>query len=127
MRGFKYFLPAIGWFIFTTILLVIPGSDLPKNPFLAMIYFDKWVHIGLFGILNFFCIWGLMKRNVFSKKSFIYSTLICILYGIVMEFIQKIFASERSFDITDILADIAGSLLGFYAGMYILRKKNKPL
>ncbi len=123
MRWFKNFLPAIGWFIFTTILLIIPGSDLPKNPFLAMIYFDKWVHIGLFGILNFLCIWGLMKRNVFSRKIFIYSTLICIFYGIGMEFIQKFFASERSFDATDILADIAGTLVGLFVGLYVMRKK----
>ncbi len=127
MRGIKYFLPAIGWFIITTILLVIPGNDLPKNPFLTLIYFDKWVHIGLFSILNFLFIWGFMRRGIFSVKTFIYCTFICILYGIAMEFVQKYFAFERSFDVTDILADIAGSFLGYFAAVYVNRKKNKPL
>lgn len=127
MRGFKFFLPAICWFILVTFLLVIPGNDLPKNPFLTLIHFDKWVHIGLFSILNFLVIWGFMRRDIYSVKLFLYSTLICILYGISMEFVQKYFAFERSFDITDILADMAGAIAGYFVAIYVKRQKNKPL
>jgi len=123
MRGFRYFLPAFGWFILVTFLLVLPGNDLPKNPFLTLIHFDKWVHIGLFGVLNFLVIWGWMRKDIFSVNVFIYSTVICILYGIIMEFVQKYFAIERSFDITDILADIAGAIAGYYVATYLKRKK----
>lgn len=126
MRGFRYFLPAIGWFILVTFLLVLPGNDLPKNPFLTLIHFDKWVHIGLFGFLNFLVIWGFMRRDIFSVKVFIYSTAVCILYGIIMEFVQKYIAIERSFDITDILADIAGAVAGYFVATYV-KRKNKPL
>ncbi|MEO8116418.1 MAG: VanZ family protein [Bacteroidota bacterium] len=127
MRGFKYFIPVICWFLFTTFLLVIPGNDLPKNPFLTLIYFDKWVHIGLFSILNFLFIWGFMRRGMLTVKTFIYCSLICILYGTSMEFVQKYFAFERSFDVTDILADTGGVLLGYLMVVYVIRKKNKPL
>ncbi len=128
MRGFKYYLPAICWLILTTILLVIPGNDLPKNPFLTLIYFDKWVHIGLFSTLNFLFILGFIRREIFSVKVFIYCTIGCILYGISMEYVQKYLAFERSFDVTDILADAAGAFLGYLAAVYLLRrKKNKPL
>lgn len=122
MRGFKYYLPAICWLILTTILLVIPGNDLPKNPFLTLIYFDKWVHIGLFSILNFLFILGFIRREIFSVKVFIYCTITCILYGISMEYVQKYFAFERSFDVTDILADAAGAFLGYLAAVYFLRR-----
>lgn len=49
-----------------------------------------------------------------------------------MEFVQKYFTHDRSFDVTDILADIAGSILGLAAiRMFVkkleIRAKNKPL
>lgn len=126
MRSIRYFLPAVSWFLFTTFLLMIPGNDLPKNPFLAMIYFDKWVHIGLFGLLNFFIIWGYMRINRKRQKVFLLTTLGCIAYGIVMEFVQKYFAVDRSFDLTDILADATGAFLAYFAALYF-QKKNRPL
>ena len=43
-----YFIPAIIWFIIANILFLMPGSDVPHISFLDEIYFDKWVHAGLF-------------------------------------------------------------------------------
>lgn len=36
-----------------------------------------------------------------------------IAYGVAMEFVQRDFVANRSFDIMDILADALGALLGF--------------
>jgi len=46
-----------------------------------------------------------------------------ITYGIVMEFIQKYFIPNRSFDIGDIIADAAGSLLGLIYSAWRYIKK----
>lgn len=101
---------------------MIPGSDLPKNEFLAMIYFDKWVHIGLFGMLNFLILWAFLRQKADTKKLFLYTTLACILYGIMMEFVQKYFAADRSFDLTDIIADATGACLAYFPIQYVNKK-----
>ncbi|MBS1730332.1 MAG: VanZ family protein [Bacteroidetes bacterium] len=126
MRNLRFFLPAIGWLIITTTLLIIPGNDLPKNEFLQLIHFDKWVHIGLFCGLNFLFILGLIQKGTFSKKTFIICSIACVLYGITMEYVQKYFAFERSFDITDILADTVGVVIGYFVAIYMYNKKIGP-
>ena len=50
---FILFVPAIAWVIIVTVLLVLPGPDIPDVSFLDEIYFDKWVHAGLFCGLTF--------------------------------------------------------------------------
>ncbi|HEX4877329.1 MAG TPA: VanZ family protein [Chitinophagaceae bacterium] len=120
----KPLLPAIAWLTITTILLVLPGSSLPQEDWLSKIWFDKWVHIGLFAVMTF--LWGRMVMNNNSsisikRKWILYVALAVLLYGIGMEFIQKYFVPNRSFDNGDIAADAAGSFLGFllYNRMYI--------
>jgi VanZ family protein len=91
------------------VLLTLPGSVIPKEGWLDDIWFDKWVHIGMFAIMAFlFC------RGVYTKKLvyFIICGIACLGYGIAMEFIQKNFIANRSFDGGDIIADGVGSLIG---------------
>jgi VanZ family protein len=77
--------------------------------------FDKWVHIGLISILSFLFCWGIYKRNKNAEKNksnFILTGIICLGYGIMIEFIQRDFIPNRSFDIGDVIADGVGSLAG---------------
>ncbi|MDP4263926.1 MAG: VanZ family protein [Bacteroidota bacterium] len=110
--------PAIGWFIVSTILLTLPGSDIPQEDWLDKIWFDKWVHIGMFAIMTvLWCrSWHSLKTNISPQKlrrSFIIIGIIWIAYGIGMEFVQKYFIPNRSFDIGDMVADAAGCVAGF--------------
>jgi VanZ family protein len=125
------FLPALLWLIFTVILLVMPGPDIPEEPFFEIIYFDKWVHIGMFGILTFLWCLPFLKSKNRSKKLFWVIAVCSISYGVLMEFVQKYLAFERDFDLLDIIADSVGSLLALIWLFYFLRlkqfEKNKPL
>ena len=111
--AFTAFIPAALWLAITTFLLVIPGSDLPKDTFLDEIYFDKWVHIGLFSGLTFLTAYPFVAKNLASLKLLIKIGTGVIIYGVLMEFVQKYLALERSFDGWDILADATGCLFGF--------------
>ncbi|MEO7394031.1 MAG: hypothetical protein ABIU11_03765, partial [Chitinophagaceae bacterium] len=62
------FIPAIAWIIISTLLLIIPGSALPKENWLGKIWFDKWVHIGMFSIMVFLCCWAIQKKYTAIKK-----------------------------------------------------------
>jgi VanZ family protein len=127
---FNYFIPAIIWFIIANFLFFMPGQDLPEVSFLDEIYFDKWVHIGLFAGLVFLTAYPYLKTDQVTKKLLLKIIIGFVFYGIAIEFMQKYFASERSFDITDMIADASGCLFGYVAVNWLKRRlpeKNKPL
>ena len=110
------FIPAIIWLSISTVLLTIPGSVLPQENWLGKIWFDKWVHIGMFAILVWLFCWAIHKKcskNIKLTKTFIVIGLLCLGYGIGMEFVQKYFVVNRSFDTGDIVADAVGCTIGF--------------
>jgi len=98
------------WFAFTTYLLVIPGDALPKTNLVSIPYFDKLVHIGLFAIL---CALWLKSRKNRSATFNVIVVLATIAYGVAMEFVQRDFVENRSFDVVDIVADSFGALFGW--------------
>jgi len=115
--------PALAWFLITTILLCLPGSAFPKEHWFDKIWLDKWIHIGLFALMVF--LWcsailhGAQKRGLAFRRIAFYF----LLYGIVMEFIQKYFIPNRSFDIRDIIADGVGCIAGLFLSVRLYIKK----
>jgi VanZ family protein len=109
------FLLAIAWFIGSTVLLTLPGSSFLKENWLDKLWIDKWVHIALIAIMvTLWCRVILKKKVRYTsvKIIFIYISLLCLSYGIGMEFIQKYFIPNRSFEVGDIVADAGGCILG---------------
>jgi len=98
------------WFALTTYLLVIPSDALPKTNLISIPYFDKLVHIGLFAILSALWLKSLKNRSITIDLIVVLGT---IAYGVAMEFVQRDFVANRSFDVMDIMADSVGAVLGF--------------
>ena len=110
---------AVGWFVFTTILLCVPGKKLPKISWIHLIpQYDKIIHICLFGILSFLC----CKSS--KLKFFWLIALLCSVYGIIMEFVQDNWIPNRSFDNWDIVADTVGSFVAVAVLHFIYRKEK---
>ncbi len=106
---------AIAWFIGSTVLLTLPGSSFPKENWLDKLWVDKWVHIAMFAIMVTLWCRVILKKKFRSASlitNFIFVTLLCLAYGIGMEFIQKYFIPNRSFEVGDIAADAGGCILG---------------
>jgi VanZ family protein len=102
------------------VLFFLPGSALPKESWLDAIHFDKIVHIGLFAVLIFLC----RTSGILNVKNYVLVLLLlAFMYGLSVEFIQKEWVSNRSFDLTDLAADMAGSVIGLGAWTGIYRKK----
>jgi VanZ family protein len=109
------FIPGILWFILVTVLLTLPGSSLPKEDWFGKIWLDKWVHIGLFAIMVTLWCWAMLKINSVGSRArtfFIWIGIIGLIYGTGMEFVQKYFIPNRSFEAGDIIADGIGCALG---------------
>lgn len=95
----------------------MPGSAFPLETWYSKIWLDKWVHIGLFAVLVVGWCWALSGKqlpSVGKQKVFLIITIIALLYGIGMEFVQRYFVVNRSFDGGDIIADGIGALAGFW-------------
>jgi VanZ family protein len=116
---FRYKSVAITWFVIMCFLFFLPGSDLPQANWLEVIYFDKIVHIGLFAVLIFLC------RSSFDLDFNHYNwglLFSAVLYGLAVEFIQKYWVPNRSFDLFDLLADSIGSVLGLIVWLRAYKK-----
>lgn len=108
------FLPAIIWLLLSIWLLTIPGSKIPHQDWFDTFQVDKWVHICLFFILCFLFMLP-FKKQMHTKKTYWFATIafLGIVYGIGIEFIQRDYIANRSFDIWDIVADIVGCSTAF--------------
>ena len=116
------FIPAISWFVVVLVLICLPGDDIPSNNLLDLIYFDKWAHTGIFGLLAllFMLPVGLSPNSPKQKlQYFIAIAIATSLWGLTTEFIQKYLVFGRSFDLFDWAADTVGALSSFI----ICRKK----
>ncbi len=112
----KKFLPGIAWFFVVLVLTTLPGNDFPKEDWLDKIYFDKWVHIGMFGGLTFLFCLPFYKSNFSAQQRLYYFIKIAIatsIWGLTIEFIQKYFIAGRDFELLDWAADSLGALIAF--------------
>ena len=112
----KNFIPGIAWFFVVLVLLCIPGEDVPSVGWLDKVYFDKWVHCGIFGLLALLFMLPFALSQIDNKEKlqlFIRIAIAISLWGITTEFIQKYLIPGRSFDLLDWAADSLGALMAF--------------
>ena len=123
----KKFMPGVAWFFIVLVLTCLPGKDVPKISWLDIIYFDKWVHIGLFGGLTFLFCWPFHK-SAFSEKQrlyyFIKIALAVSIWGLTIEFIQRFYIPGRSFELLDWAADSFGSLIALLICIRFFSRKS---
>ena len=126
LKKINYLPFAIAWFLIITTLMCLPGQVLPQEDWLSKINFDKIVHIGMFaGLVFLWCGFVKKKENIFKsvQQIFVWVALGGCVYGIAMEYVQKYFIPNRSFDIYDIMADTIGSIAGLVVATKLLLKK----
>ena len=111
----KYKVFVIGWSLI--ILFFTLSSSAPDAlPRFDIPHFDKIGHFGLFFILTFLLFQSLKPLDKMVKwvGLFVY----CIFLGAITEYLQTKIPG-RSGDIMDLLADIVGSISGFFVTSYI--------
>lgn len=113
---------AITWLLLVTALFCIPGTEFPKITWSDKILLDKWVHVVLFMVLVI--LWskayaGKISMPINLRKFFFRIMMLGVLYGILMELVQKYFIPFRSFDVFDVIADTVGCVAGY---LFALKK-----
>ena len=116
------FIPGIAWFGLVSFLLFLPGSKLPSvDDWLVKIYFDKWIHAGLFCVLAFLFMYPFIRSALTNREKWYYVIRIAMaatVWGLTSEFIQKYFVPGRSFDLFDWAADSFGASLALLVARY---------
>ncbi|MGI9137452.1 MAG: VanZ family protein [Sediminibacterium sp.] len=108
----------IAEFVLVFVLLSLPGNEFPDqtswiSKIMSLPFADKIVHMGLFGSLALSIFVHFEVHTDASYKSNrvkAIALIVCILYGIGMEYYQKYFVPNRGFEILDMLADAIGAL-----------------
>ena len=125
--SFKKFLPGIAWFFIVGILTLMPGKDVPDVGWLNIPNLDKIVHIILFGGLALLFSLPYFKTNFSIQKKrnfFIRISLSMILWGLMIEVLQKFFVPGRGFEWMDLLADSIGVFLAFWISVKVIKSQK---
>jgi VanZ family protein len=107
---------AIAWTILIQVLLCLPGSTLPSEGVFSIPQLDKIVHVTLFGGLTaFWCYYFYLKGVSAGKLKTIFFViyLLASANGIILEFIQRDYIPNRSFDLADIVADVLAASIAY--------------
>jgi VanZ family protein len=107
---------AIAWIILIQVLLCIPGNVLPSGGVFNIPQLDKIVHVTLFGVAVFlWCYYFYLKGTAAGKLKIIFFIVYLLVSanGIALEFVQRDFIANRSFDLMDIIADVLAASIAY--------------
>jgi VanZ family protein len=108
---------AFAYLVIITILFCLPGSAFPKENWFSKIQLDKWLHVGVFGLLAI--AWYGVVINISYRKA-LFMLFLMTVYGFIIEVVQGLYVENRSFDMMDLLADFLGAAAGIlYSRRYI--------
>lgn len=120
--------PAIFWTLIIVTSCLAPVSSFSNFSFDHLIGIDKILHLILY--FGFFVLWFLSSDN-WTKSKMRKLLVISILFGIIIEVLQKQMGMGRSYDLADITANILGSSIGWMTAQFVkdklpLIKKHLP-
>ncbi|MEO6348874.1 MAG: VanZ family protein [Aquaticitalea sp.] len=97
---------AVGYTIFLTILSLISIQHMPK---LGSTFDDKIYHFGAYIVMTL--VWYNFFKRTGQKLKIIFSAIIALTYGIIVEVLQGTFTTYRTEDIMDVFANSVGVLM----------------
>lgn len=101
------------WASIIFILCATPGQYIPSASWLDLLSVDKFVHAGIFYTLSTLFLVTAIKHNQ-SKATILLYILICVAYGVSLEWMQATFFINRSADWQDIIANSVGCLMALF-------------
>lgn len=117
--------PWASWLLTLSVLSLTPGKHLPELNF-DLFELDKLIHFIFYFILAILMRIGFrFKKNEPFSKSSVWITVIGVLIGWSIEYIQGNYVTNRYFDYADILANSLGTIVGVLFYTWYLKKNYK--
>jgi VanZ family protein len=114
------YLFSIIWLGLIVFASLTPSDKIPD--FHLFLHADKVIHFCMYAGLSFFLIPALLIDKNY-KRSYMYSLIISVFVGAIMEYFQLVFAIGRSVEFFDLVANIIGSIAGISIYQLTFRKK----
>ena len=101
---------------------LVPMGDThpPRIP-----YFDKVVHVFLFGTMAFVWMKDLLKQEKYKQHAQKTAATFCIFYGYLIEIFQDNMHLGRTFEFLDVYADALGAFLGTGILAWLNKRKGR--
>jgi cytochrome b561 len=120
----KYFLPAIMWALFILTISLVPASKIPSISILQLKYADKIIHFVMYFYFAALISMGFYLQIGYNlKRNYFISFIIPFFFASATEIMQRFLISDRSGDLYDMLANLAGII----AGVFIARVFSKTI
>ena len=111
---------AVFYLAIIAVLSLMPARDLPH--FTVFPEIDKAVHFCMYFGLSFLACWSFEISRDRMKP--IYMLLAGVfMYSVLMEILQRTMHNGRNFDFKDMVANLAGAILGIMIYRYFERKR----
>jgi VanZ family protein len=110
----RYWVSVAVWASIILVLCGMPPQDVDKIKFIDIPYLDKLVHFGLYFVLALLimAILTLNSKLKYSRWANLITIFSCLLYGWLIEVMQRVFFPGRSYELMDVVADTAGAVVG---------------
>lgn len=119
----RYNLFGLIWALIILLFTLMPGEDMPNLSMWDLISFDTFAHMAVFAVQVFLLIIGFIKQyrfQFFRENPVFLALTLSVTYGVLIEFLQSL-VPGRSLELSDIIADTAGCLVGWLL-FYIIYK-----
>jgi VanZ family protein len=87
-------------------------------------YRDKFIHLGVYFIASVLMMYGL--GGPFGRsfgRGVVYTLVFCIMWGAMLEYLQKTISTGRHFEVNDIIANIIGAFMGVFVFSILFKKR----
>lgn len=120
----KYQRLTILWALFIFVMCTIKINEEVSNEPMFFPGFDKLVHSGFFFLLVILWCNGIIRKQsnrLLPYKTAAIVTIVCILFGGLIEVLQSTVFTWRDGDWTDLFADSVGACMGIFSVIVINR------
>ena len=104
--------PGLAWTALIFGLSVMPAVNLPET-WADLLSWDKLAHAAIYGIQTWLLLRGLLAAGHLNGGPILTVLAFSIGFGAAMEVVQWAFFPGRYFELTDIIANTVGTLLGW--------------
>ncbi|MBA5792827.1 VanZ family protein [Flavobacterium sp. xlx-221] len=116
---------AVLWNVVILVFCLINLSNINEVQKISIPNIDKIVHFIFYTTSSFLWSWALLKQNASNYKlNLLLIILGLILFGLLVEFLQDVLPTKRSFEWLDVACNTLGVLFG--TTIYLVYTKFKP-
>jgi VanZ family protein len=120
---FRYNYQGLSWALFILVLCGLPGDQFERS---KLVNADLAIHVFLYAVLFFLLSVGFIKQTsyrILREQTLRKVFIITVVYGVIVEVLQGTVFIGRSIELSDMMFNAVGSLIGMLVFMSIYGRR----